>query len=107
VVLVWPDLLPEVDGERRFAGTRVTPWVLLHFYNVLGYAPEMLALEFPSLSLPRIHKFIAFYLENMAALDALASAEQAEVDRLRAGSPDHVILADLRKRLNKTYPVSA
>jgi uncharacterized protein (DUF433 family) len=103
----WPDFLPEIDGERRFVGSRVTPWDLLHFYNALSYSPEMLALEFPSVSLPVIHRFLAFYIENAQELDALASAEEVECDRLRAASPDHVTLAELRKRLVKLRPLSA
>ena len=105
--IVWPDFLPELDGERRFAGSRVTPWDLLHFYNTLGYSPEMLALEFPSVSLPVIHRFLAFYIENAAEVDALSAAEDSEIERMRAAAPDHVTLTDLRKRLAKPHPLSA
>ncbi len=107
MALVWPDFLLEVDGERRFAGSRVTPWVLLHFYNTLGYSAEMLAMEFPSVSLQVVHKFLAFYIENAAEIDALAAVEAAEIDRMRAASPDHVTLAEMRKRLSTTRPLSA
>jgi uncharacterized protein (DUF433 family) len=105
--VTWPDYLPEVDGERRFAGSRVTPRILLHFYGNLGYSAEMLASEFPSVSLLTIHKFLAFYLENTAELDSLIAAQESEMDRLRAASPDHVALADLRKRLTTPRPLSA
>ena len=105
--LVWPDYLVEADGERRFRGTRVTPWVLLHFYNALGYSAEMLAVEYPSVSLAVIHKFLAFYIENAAEMDQLAVGEEAEHERMRAASPDHVALAELRKRLKTTHPLSA
>ena len=84
--LVWPDYLPEVDGERRFKESRVTPFILLHFYNNLGYSAEMLALEYPSVSLAVIKKFLAFYIENAAAVDAVAAAEAAEKDRLSPAS---------------------
>jgi uncharacterized protein (DUF433 family) len=107
MALVWPDFLTEVDGERRFVGSRLTPWEMLHFYKNLGYSPEILALEFPSVSLPVIHKFIAFYLENTAEMDALAAAKQAEIDQMRAASPNHMTLEDLRKRLNRKHPMSA
>jgi uncharacterized protein (DUF433 family) len=107
MTVAWPDYLPETDGERHFAGTRLTPWIVLHFYNGLGYSAEMLALEFPSLSLPVIHKFIAFYLENAGELDALAASEQAEMDAVRETSPDHATLAELRKRLVQPRPISA
>lgn len=104
--LSWPDYLPEIDGEHRFAGSRVTPWVILHFYNVLGYSAEMLAVEFPSVSLPVIHKFLAFYIENAGEMDALSAVEETEVDRMRAAQPDHVALTELRKRLTPR-PLSA
>ncbi len=105
--LVWPDYLPEADGERRFAGSRLTPWVLLHFYNALGYSAEMLAIEFPSVSLPVVHKFLAFYIENAAEMDTLAATEEVEIDRMRTASPDHATLAELRKRLATNRPLSA
>jgi uncharacterized protein (DUF433 family) len=106
MALVWPDYLPEIDGERRFKGSRVTPWVLLHFYNTLGYSAEMLASEFPSVSLLVMHKFLAFYIENSAEMDATAAAEGTGIEAMRAASPDHVMLAELRKRLS-TRPLSA
>lgn len=99
MAIAWPEYLPEVDGERRFQGSRVTPWVLLHFYNNLGYSAEMLATEFPSVNLVIVHKFLAFYMENAAEIDAQAASEDAEMDRLRAASPDHVALAELRNEL--------
>src|SRR5689334_8589671 len=105
--LTWPDYLPEIDGERRFKGTRITPWVLLHFYSALGYSAEMLAMEYPSVTLPIIHKFIAFYLENAAEIDALAKSEEDEIDRLRAAAPNHSTLADIRQRLIRVKPLSA
>ncbi len=107
MALIWPEYLVEADGERRFTGTRVTPWVLLHFYQELGYSAEMLALEFPSVSLAVVHKFLAFYLENVAEMDALAAAERDVLDQMRAAAPDHVTLAEMRKRLAKRQPLSA
>jgi uncharacterized protein (DUF433 family) len=106
MAIAWPDFIPEVDGERRLIGSRVTPWVLLHFYNSLGYSVEMLASEFPSVSLPVIHKFLAFYIENTTEMDSLAAAEDSAIDQMRAASQDHVTLTAMRRRL-ATRPLSA
>ena len=99
--LAWPDYLPECSGERHFAGTRIGIPELLHFYNTLGYSAEMLALEFPSLDLSLIHKFLAFYLEHTHEIDAVVASEQSALEQVRAASPNHVTLADVRKRLPK------
>ncbi len=97
--IAWPEYLTEMDGERRFAGTRIGIRVFLHFYNYAGYSAETLASEFPSLDLATIHKFIAFYLEQAAEIDAFVNAEQSDLDQLRATAPHHVSLSELRKRL--------
>ena len=107
MAITWPDYLPEIDGERRFKGTRVTPWVLLHFYNAQGYSAEMLASEFPSVDLAVIHKFLAFYIENGSEMDALARTEEGEAERLGAASPNRLTLAELQKRRTKSKPISA
>jgi uncharacterized protein (DUF433 family) len=95
----WPDYLPEIDGELRFAGTRVGILEILHFYNTQAYSAEMLALEFPSLDLATIHKFLGFYLENQGEIDAFVAAQQAELDALRAAAPHHASLDALRRRV--------
>lgn len=97
----WPDYLPEIDGERRFVGTRIGAVEILHFYNAQAFSAEMLALEFPSLDLATIHKFLGFYLENQPAIDAFVAAEQAQLDALRAAAPHHVSLDELRRRISQ------
>jgi uncharacterized protein (DUF433 family) len=106
VPISWPEYLTDVDGERRFAGTRIGIRVFLHFYNVAGYSAEMIASEFPSIDLATIHKFIAFYLDHTAEIDAFVAAEQSSLDQFRATASHHVSLSELRKRL-VTRPKSA
>jgi uncharacterized protein (DUF433 family) len=101
MLIPWPDYLPEIDGERRFAGTRVGILEILHFYNTQAYSAEMLALEFPSIDLAIIHKFLGFYLENQREIDEVVAAQQAELDALRAASPHHVSLDALRRRVTQ------
>lgn len=95
-----PDFLHEpIAGAVRFVGHRIALEHFVHYYNQ-GFSPEMLLGQFPSLSLPLIHKAIAFYLENQPEVDdyATRSLAEAEQQRSAAGSPD---LAKLRRRLSE------
>lgn len=76
----WP------DGEVVVTGTRV-----LLFYVVLPYrdgeSAESIAVRLPTVPLATVHKVIAFYLENQAAVDQFVAEYQNELDRLRAAGP--------------------
>lgn len=99
MLIPWPEFLTQTDGETRFANTRIAVPEFIHAYNTLGYSAEMIALEYPSLDLPVIHKFIAFYLEHADEVDAYVDSEIAAIDQLRAASPNRISHADLRKRM--------
>ncbi len=99
MTLAWPDYLAENDGELRFSGSRLGAAEIVFFYNERGYSVEMLALEFPSVHLVALYKFIAFYLGHTGDVDAYLATEQEQLDLLRASSPHRVSLADMRKRL--------
>ncbi len=71
---------------------------MLYFYNQ-GYSPEMILGQYPSLSLALIHKTIAFYLENQAAVDAYVQRCEGEVARQRAAAPASPDLVELRRRV--------
>ena len=56
-------------GEIRLTGHRIGLLQIVDLYNV-GESAEGILCQLPTLSLPLIHKIIAFYLENMAEVDA-------------------------------------
>ncbi|HZK82457.1 MAG TPA: DUF433 domain-containing protein, partial [Humisphaera sp.] len=68
-------LLPEFlfrdpDGEIRFAGHRIRLIDVAARYDE-GHSPEGIVLDhYPTLSLPLVHRAIAFYLENHADVRA-------------------------------------
>lgn len=86
----WP------DGEVVVTGTRV-----LFFYVVVNYkegeSVESLGVRYPHIPLATLHKTIAFYLENIPAVDHFVTEYQADLDRLRAAGPV-LDLAALRER---------
>ncbi len=87
----WP------DGEVVVAGTRVVLYHFVFYYNQ-GESAESLAVRYPHVPLATIHKLIAFYLENMEAVNAYAAEYGAALDRLReAGTKLNA--AELRARL--------
>jgi uncharacterized protein (DUF433 family) len=96
--MTLPEFLAEDSlGWVHITGHRIGLMDLLHFYNE-GYSPEMLLAEYSTLSLPLIHKVIAFYLENRDAVDAYVAACQKEMDTQRASSPAAPTMAELRRR---------
>jgi len=94
-----PDFLTAwAHGEIMLKGHRIALHHIVPLYNE-GYSAEMLLSRFPTLSLPLIHKVIAFYLENQADVDAYVAAQKAEIDRLAAAPSDGPGTVELRRRL--------
>jgi uncharacterized protein (DUF433 family) len=99
-----PDFLVEwPKGEIMLMGHRIALHHVIPYYN-LGDSAEILLGRFPTLSLPLIHKVIAFYLENQADVDAYVAAQKAEIDRLAAVPADGPGTVELRRRLAAARP---
>src|SRR5262245_57851333 len=97
--MILPDFLTrDASGEIRLTGHRIGLFHLVHHYNE-GFSPEMLVGQYPTLPLPLVHKVIAFYLENLAEVDAYVSACQDELSRQRAANPRGIDETALRQRL--------
>jgi uncharacterized protein (DUF433 family) len=93
-----PDFLHQgLMGEIRFVGSRIDLYFVIERYNE-GASPEAIALEYETVSLPKIHKAIAFYLENKPEVDLYLRAVNAEITQLEATTP-RVNIAMLRERL--------
>lgn len=95
-----PFLTRRDDGEIVVTGTRI---VLYHFVRIYhdGLSAEEIAIEYPSLSLSNVHKTIAFYLDNRAAVDRYVTEYGADLEQLRRTTPE-VNLDVLRQRLTST-----
>ena len=94
-----PDFLTEdTDGFIHVTGHRIGLQQLVHYYNE-GYSPEMLACEYPTLSLAVIHKVIGYYLETQAEVDQYVAQCQEAIDRQRAAARPGPSSAELRRRL--------
>src|SRR5947208_187719 len=87
------------DGEIRLASHRIGLYHLVQHYNE-GESAEMLAARYPTLSLPLVHKVLAYYLENQAQVDAyVANCEAAAKDQQQGARA--LNLNSLRRRLAK------
>ncbi|MGH7200293.1 MAG: DUF433 domain-containing protein [Planctomycetaceae bacterium] len=96
--MTLPEFLTQTaDGEILLTGHRIDLFHVVHYYNE-GYSPEMLATQYPSLSLALIHKVIAFYLENRQEVDEYVSRYRADLEQQRAAGK-HLDVASLRQRL--------
>jgi len=87
------------DGEIRLTGHRIGLYHLVSYYHQ-GESAEMLACRFPTLSLPLVHKVLAFYLENREEIDLFVTEYAAELERERA-SATPVDWNALRRRLSE------
>jgi len=97
--MTLPDFLTQdASGEIRITGHRIGLFHLVHYYNE-GYSPEMLVCQYPTLPLALVHKVIAFYLENLAEVDAYVTSCQDELSRQRAANPRRIDEVALRRRL--------
>ena len=94
-----PDFLAQdADGFIHLRGHRIGIQHVVHVYDE-GYSAEMLAEEFPTLSLALIHKTIGFYLENRTDIDAYIAQGRDEIERHASTAPRGPGLAELRQRL--------
>ncbi len=91
-------LVEDSDGWIHFQGRRVgLSSLIVPYWD--GYSPEMLAAEFPTLSLATIHKMIAFYLENQVVIDRYLN-ECSSLSTERSAAAEHrPSLEELRHRL--------
>ena len=91
-------LSADAYGYVHAKGSRIGLQTIVRGYNN-GYSPEMLALEYPSVSLATVHKVIAFYLENREEADRYLAECDADMEELRATSPLGPSLEELRQRM--------
>lgn len=94
-------LTQDPDGFVHVTGHRVGLQHLIHYYRE-GFSPEMLACEYPSLSLAEIHKVIAFYLENRGDVERYINDCENEMDQHRKSAEVGPSMAELRQRLQGT-----
>jgi uncharacterized protein (DUF433 family) len=97
--MVRPDFLDADDsGFFSIRGHRIgLHHIIRHYIN--GGSPEMIAAHYPTLPLATVHKVIAFYLENQAAVDQYVAEQETEVERQMAGQAAAPSLSELRARL--------
>jgi len=88
------------DGWVHFPGCRVGLSSVVRAYQD-GYSPEMLASEYPALSLVTIHKAIAFYLEHRAAIDRYLEECSSLLTLQREAASHAPSLGELRQRLSE------
>ena len=75
--MTLPDFFTQTpEGEILLTGHRIGLSHLVHYYRE-GYSPEMLVCQYPTLSLPQVHKAIAFALEHAAEVDAYVTGCRA------------------------------
>jgi uncharacterized protein (DUF433 family) len=97
--MTLPDYLTQdADGYIHVTGHRIGLQDLVHYYNEES-SPEALLETFPTLSGVLVHKFIAFYLEEQADVDAYVGRCEEEMARQRAAAPRGPDAAELRRRL--------
>jgi hypothetical protein len=100
--------LPDFLAQDRYgfillASHRIGLRRVVELYND-AFTPEMLHDHFPTLPLALVHKVIAFYLENHAAVDAYIRQSREALDRQAAGPHQGPDAAELRRRMEAQRP---
>ena len=95
-----PDFLEmDDDGEIRLRRHRIRLIEVARRYDE-GHSVETIILDHhPTLTLPLVHKTVAFYLENQAAVQAPIAQHEQEMQRLAALPQTTPTLAELRRRM--------
>ncbi|HEX6799270.1 MAG TPA: DUF433 domain-containing protein [Ktedonobacterales bacterium] len=75
----------EGDGELLVGASRVLLRTVIAARKV-GQSPEEIRENFPSLSLAQVYGAIVYYLEHQDALDARFTAEEQQIEELRAAN---------------------
>ncbi len=97
--MILPDfLIQDAHGYIHLAGHRIGLQDVAYYYNE-GCSAEELCEVFPTLPLAVVHKVVAFYLENAAAVDAYTAACETEMERQRAAAARGPSLVEMRRRL--------
>jgi uncharacterized protein (DUF433 family) len=91
----------DTDGFVHVTGHRIGLYHLVHYYND-GFSAEMLACEYPSLSLAEIHKVIAFYLENRVDVESYIAGCESQIDEQRSSAKTGPSIIELRQRMQTT-----
>lgn len=74
------------------------------FFFRRGDSPEMLCLQFPTVSLSTMYRIIAHYLDHQSEIDSYVDATMAENERLRQTTPRHgPSLDELRQRFSQRF----
>jgi len=100
-----PDFLTRDSHDQILCtGHRIGLLDIVHFFRE-GFCPEMIAGQFPTLSLALVYKVIGFYLENQIEVDVYIDHEQEHLARQRRTSPQGPSVEQLRQRLTKMQQV--
>jgi uncharacterized protein (DUF433 family) len=87
----WP------DGEIVLTGHRIGLYHVVWYHNV-GYSPEQLHEEFPTLSPEVIARVLEFYRQNRDEVDAYMARCTEEMERNRRAGKT-IDLDELRRRM--------
>ena len=96
-------LVDHPDGEIRLTGHRIALTDIIELYAE-GLSPEMMALTYPTLSLPLIYNVVAFYLNNKEECDKYAGEQAKDADRIReevTKGQKEINIAELRRRMER------
>ena len=87
------------DGETRLKGHRIRLIDVAKRYDE-GHSVEAIVLDYyPTLTLPLVHKTVAFYLENGDEVRKLIEQNEQAMKQLAARPQTTPTLAELRRRM--------
>jgi uncharacterized protein (DUF433 family) len=102
-----PDFLHrDADGIIRIRGHRLRLIDVAASYED-GLSPEGIREYYDALTLPLVHKVIAFYLENESEVRELLAADDRSMKDLQSGTRKGPTITELRRRIKAGHPTAA
>ena len=97
--MILPDFLHrDADGVIRIRGHRLRLIDIASRYEE-GLSAEGICEYYDALTLPLVHKLIAFYLENEKEVSDLLAADKRTMDELQSHVPKGPRTTELRRRI--------
>ena len=72
-----------VGGFARIAGTRIKVHHIVIEYDRMGWTPDQICDQHPSLSLAQVHAAIAYYYANKEQIDREIREDQEFIEQVR------------------------
>jgi len=85
------EIVEDATGlTTRIVGSRVRVQDIVHWQRTVGWSPEEIAAQLPTISVADVYAALAYYHDNRDAIEREIADEAAWVDEFRRDNPGYV-----------------